>query len=215
MNTPFIRNHQYNLIKKQTNQVLHALRTVSDQRVLETVRFRAAQSMIEAFPVLTHEQEQLLEQVSTLETANDFEKYLSDLVPYLEPYPPISPKQIQKLFPKHKKLKVPDLGLIDYRFVTYLSWIDIATNRLFLVYPFDGQFIGIEGRITPTNKKGYCLLCNRHQELAFFSVITKKGMASPDHYAAIGHYICMENHVCNKSLTKTEALEKFILSTRK
>ncbi|KJD44076.1 hypothetical protein QD47_18925 [Paenibacillus terrae] len=39
--------------------------------------------------------------------------------------------------------------------MTYLSWVDIATNKLFIVYPFEGQFIGIEGRITMTHKKGY------------------------------------------------------------
>ncbi|MFK4342624.1 hypothetical protein ABH894_002788 [Paenibacillus sp. RC62] len=36
----------------------------------------------------------------------------------------------------------------------YLTWVDIATNKLFIVYPFEGQCIGIEGRITLTQKKG-------------------------------------------------------------
>ncbi|WP_195575148.1 FusB/FusC family EF-G-binding protein [Paenibacillus sp. 1001270B_150601_E10] len=215
MTTPFIRNHQYNFIKKQSNQVLHALRTVSDQRVLDTVRYRAAISIMEAFDDLTEYQERLLEPISTLATAYDFERYAASLEPYLEPYPPITPKQIQKLFPKTKKLKAPDLKTLDFRYITYLSWIDIASNRLFLIYPFEGQFVGLEGRITPTNKKGYCLFCNRQQELAFFSVMTKIGSTSPDHYSSVGQYICLENHVCNQNMTNTEALEKFILSARK
>ncbi|MNR20860.1 Fibronectin-binding protein (FBP) [compost metagenome] len=157
----------------------------------------------------------MLEQTSTLENAYDFQRYLSDLEPYLEPYPSITMKQIQKLFPKNKKLKLPDLQSIDFRYMTYLSWVDIATNKLFIVYPLEGQFVGIEGRITPTHKKGYCLFCNRHQELAFFTVRTKPANASPDNISAIGQYVCMENQGCNQCITDTGALEKFIYTVRK
>ncbi len=160
MSTPFIRNHQYNVIKRQTEFLLRTLRTVADRKVLETVRYRAALTITEAFPSLTEDQRRMLERISTFETAYEFQNYLTDLEAYVEPYPPITEKQIQKLFPKSKKLKVPDLQAIDFRFVTYLGWVDVATNRLFIVYPHEGKFIGIEGRITPTNKKGYCMFCN-------------------------------------------------------
>ena len=139
------------------------------------------------------DQQQMLEQISTFESGYDFQRYLSALEPYLEPFPPITLKQIQKLFPKNKKLIVPDLRSIDFRYVTYLSWVDISTNKIFIVYPFEGQFIGIEGRITPTHKKGYCLFCNCHHELALLSVKTKPVNALPDNYSSIGQYVCMEN----------------------
>jgi len=215
MSTPFIRNHQYNFIKKQTDFLLKTLRTVADRKVLETVRYRAAVNVVEAVPFLSEEQKKMLEQISTFETAYDFQRYLSALEPHLEPFPPITPKQIQKLFPKNKKLKVPDLSSIDFRYITYLSWIDIATNKLFIVYPFEGQIIGIEGRITPMNKKGYCLFCNRHQQLAYFCVKTKPANASPDDYYSVGQYVCIDSHECNQSVTDTSALEKFIHSVRK
>ncbi|MCM3782443.1 FusB/FusC family EF-G-binding protein [Neobacillus mesonae] len=215
MNTPFIRNHQYNVIKKQAGFVQNTLRTVADQSVLDTVRYRSVFNIIEAFSDLTEHQQQILKKLSILETAYDFQGYLNGLVPYLEPYPLITMKQVQKLFPKNKKLKVPDLQSIDFRLLTYLSWVDIALNRLFIVYPLEGRFVGIEGRITPTNKKGYCLFCNRHQELAFFSVKTKPANPSPDNIASIGHYVCMDNQKCNESITDTGSLEKFILSVSK
>ncbi|GAB6926277.1 elongation factor G-binding protein [Paenibacillus sp. JCM 10914] len=215
MHTPFIRNYQYNIIKKQAEFLQKTLRTVADRKVLETVRYRAAAKVTEAFSSLTADQRQILEPISTLETAQEFQRYLNTVAPYLVPFPPITLKQIQKLFPKHKKLKVPDLQSIDYRYVTYLGWVDIATNRLFIVYPFEGRFIGVEGRITPTNKKGYCLFCNRHQELAFFSVKRKSASASPDHYASVGHYVCIDNHGCNQLITDTGPLEKFVLSVQK
>ncbi|WP_151736999.1 FusB/FusC family EF-G-binding protein ['Paenibacillus yunnanensis' Narsing Rao et al. 2020] len=215
MNTPFIRNHQMNVIKKQAEFVLKTLRTVADRKVLETVRLTAVTNIFAAFPALTEEQKQLLAPVSSLETAQEFQRYLDDLEAYVVPFPAITAKQIQKLFPKTKKLKLPDLDSIDLRHVTYLGWTDIATGRLFIVYPRDGQFAGIEGRITPTNKKGYCLFCNRHQELAFFSVETKAAFASQDNIARYGHYVCLDNGSCNHSITNTEALEKFILAARK
>ncbi|MEK4980067.1 FusB/FusC family EF-G-binding protein [Bacillus sp. FSL K6-6540] len=215
MSTTFIRNHQFNVIKKQSEFLLKTLRTVADRRVLETVRFSSVANIMDAFPSLTEDQKRMLGQVSTFEKAEDFERYLNDLEPYLESFPTITPKQIQKLFPKNKKLKLPDLTSIDFRYVTYLGWVDIASNRLFIVYPFEERFIGIEGRITPTNKKGYCLFCNRHQELASFSVKTKPSGASADNLSAISHYVCLDSQGCNHSITDTAALEKFILSASK
>lgn len=213
MSTPFIRNHQYNVIKKQTEFLQNALRTVADRRVLGTVRFRAATIVTDAFEPLTEDQRQLLEQIQTLESGYDFQRYLEALEPYLVPYPPITPKQIQKLFPKNKKMKMPDLAGIDFRYTTYLGWVDIALNKLFIVYPHEGVFAGIEGRITPTHKKGYCLFCNRHQELAFFLVKTKN--ATPDNFSTIGQYVCIDNHKCNQVISDTATLEKFITSFRK
>ncbi|RAR44550.1 FusB/FusC family EF-G-binding protein [Paenibacillus sp. MDMC362] len=215
MSTPFIRNHQFNVIKKQSDFLLKTLRTIADRKVLETVRYRAVTSALEAFPSLTEDQKRMLGEMSTIEKAEDFQRYLNALEPYLEPYPTITLKQIQKLFPKNKKLKVPDLQSIDFRYITYLGWVDIATNKLYIVYPFEGRFIGIEGRITPTNKKGYCLLCNRHQELALFSVKTKPAVAAPDNLSFIGQYVCLDSQACNHSITDTGALEKFILSASK
>lgn len=215
MNTPFIRNHQLNVIKKQTDFLQNTLRTVADWRVLETVRYTAAATVVNAFSELTAEQRQMLEQISSFESGYDFQRFLDSLEPLMVPYPDITLKQIQKLFPKTKKLRVPDLNTIDFRYLTYLSWVDIAANKLFIVYPHHGQFIGIEGRLIPTNKKGYCLFCNRHQELAFLSVSTKPVHALQDNIASVGQYVCMDNHVCNHSITSTEALEKFILSVQK
>lgn len=215
MITPFIRNHQYNVIKKQAKFILQTLRTVADRRVLETVRYRAVMNIVEVFPSLTENQKKILEQISTFELEHEFQTYLIELELYLDAYPSITEKQIQKLFPKNKKLKIPDLRDLDFRYMTYLRWVDVASNKLFIIYPYDGQFIGVEGRITPTHKKGFCLFCNQHHELAYFSVKTKTVNGSPDNYSMIGHYVCMESHDCNQSITDTGALEKFVLSLRK
>nr|WP_154892401.1 FusB/FusC family EF-G-binding protein [Paenibacillus xylanexedens] len=213
MQTPFIQNYQFNVITKQANFLLKALRTVADRKVLETVRYTAVTNAIEVFDELTAEQKQLLEQLSTYEAAHELQDYLDRLEGFLIPFPQVSAKQIQKLFPKAKKLKLPDLETVDYARTTYLRWTDIATNRLFIVYPYEEKFLGIEGRITATNKKGYCMFCNRHQELGFFNVKTKGH--SPDNLASIGQYVCMDSTACNHSITEVTMLEKFLLSTVK
>ncbi|WP_028608710.1 FusB/FusC family EF-G-binding protein [Paenibacillus harenae] len=211
---PFIRNHQYNFIKKQAGILEQALRTIADPKVLESVRSGTEAKIVGLFPNAEDARKQMLEEVSALKTAEDFQKYMRTLEPYMAEFPQITKNQIQKLFPKNKKLKIPDLTMIDHRYVTYLGWNDAATNKLFIVYPLNGQFIGLEGRFTPTNKKSFCFLCNRYEELALFSAVSKKrpANASPDYYKAVGNYLCMNSHECNKNLTDTSALEKFIES---
>ncbi|WP_338542444.1 FusB/FusC family EF-G-binding protein [Paenibacillus tundrae] len=213
MQTPFIHNHQFNYIHKQANFLIKTLRSVVDPKVLETVRYTVGTNAIEVFDELTSEQKHLLERLSTFDTPHDVQLYLNELEAYLIPFPQISAKQIQKLFPKAKKLKLPDLESINYAHTTYLRWIDIATSRLFIVYSHEGKFFGIEGRITATNKKGYCMFCHRHQELGFFNVKTKSH--SPDHFSAIGQYVCMDNDACNHSISDITMLEKFLFSAVK
>ncbi|WP_054024825.1 FusB/FusC family EF-G-binding protein [Bacillus sp. FJAT-28004] len=212
MNKPFIRNHQYNLIKKQANLLQTACNTVSDPKVVEAVRYSTQTKIIEALPDATDLQKHDLEKLATLNRTEEFQHYLQSLQPLMLEFTQVTAAQIKKLFPKVKKLKVPDLADIDYRYVTYMGWTDIATNRLFLMYHLDGQLIGIEGKFTPTNKKSTCFLCNRHEEVALFTAITKSkpANASPDYYKAIGNYMCVNSEACNTNITDVTILEKFI-----
>lgn len=211
MTTPFIRNHQYNLIKKLTGQLQHACSTVADLKVIDAVRQSTVMKIVEAFPDATASQRQLLESVSELKRTEQFQQYLLELEPYVTEFPQLSEQQIKKLFPKVKKLKVPDTAAIDRRFKTYLGWTDIASSRMFIVYELDGRLVGIEGRFTPTNKKSVCFVCNRHEEVALVTAATKKPANAPiDYYKAIGNYMCASSEGCNKNITDTEALETFL-----
>ncbi|WP_123040364.1 FusB/FusC family EF-G-binding protein [Cohnella candidum] len=209
---PFMRNHQYNSIIKQLGILQHTLRTVTDRKVVSSVRSGTEEHIASLLPDSAEGRKRLLEDVSRLETADDFRRYAALLEPYREEFPRVTKEQLLKLFPKNKKLKIPDLASLDYRNISYLSWVDIAANKLFLVYPLDGRLVGVEGRFTSTHKKNYCFVCNRFEELALFTAITKKrpAFASPDYYKAVGNYLCLDGHVCNNNMTDTEALERFI-----
>lgn len=212
MSQPFIRNHQYNWIKKQADLLQRAIRTVSDPKVVEAVRYSAQTKLMDVFPDATELQKQMLEKLSTLQTTEEFQRYEQGLEPYLTEFAPVTEKRLQKLFPKNKKLKLPDLTAVDFRRITYLGWTDIATNKLFLVYDRNGQLVGIEGKFTPLNRSSGCFLCNRHGEAALFSAISKSrpANASPDYYKAFGNYVCLDSDACNKNITDVAALESFI-----
>ncbi|WP_040952691.1 FusB/FusC family EF-G-binding protein [Gorillibacterium massiliense] len=208
---PFIRNHQYNAIKKQVDFLQTTVNTVSDPKVVESVRYNAPIKALEAFPHASEQERQLLEKISALSSAAECQSYLQFLEPYRLSFPEVSAKQLAKLYPKVKKLKLPDLETTDYRRITYLGWLDIAMTKMYLVYSLDGKMVGIDGRFTPANK-GVCFLCNRHSEVALFTAVSKDrpANASPDYYKAIGNYVCMDSAVCNQNITDVAPLEKFI-----
>lgn len=209
---PFIRNHQFNVVKKQTNLLQTACNTVSDPRVVDAVRSSTVAKIIEAFPHATELALQSLTKVSALKKTEEFQHFLHELEPQMTEWTPVTVAQIKKLFPKVKKLKLPDLAAYDYRYMTYMGWTDVAANRMFLLYRQDEQLIGIEGKMTPVQKKGVCFLCNRHAEVALFSAVTKfkPANASPDYYKAIGNYMCVSSEACNSHIADVTALEKFI-----
>lgn len=213
MPQPFIRNHQHNEIKKQIGLLQNASNTVSDRKVVEALRNDTEAKLSGMFPEEGEQQKLLLESLGQLQGTSDFQHYLRSLEPYLlEEFAQVTDAQVKKLFPKNKKLKLPDLTGLEYRFSTYLGWTDIAANKLFLVYRQDGKLVGIEGKYTPTNKKGVCFVCNRHAEVALFTAVTKwkPAGASPDYYRAIGNYLCLNSEVCNLNITDVDVLEKFI-----
>lgn len=213
MNQPFIRNHQYNHVKKQTDLLQHTVSTVSDPKVVESVRDHAVFRILEAFPDASDDRKQLLGNIAGLRLQEEFRQYLEALEPWLSEFPLLTAKQLQKLFPKIKKLKLPDWDTLDLKRTTYLGWTDIAADRMFLIYPLDGEMAGIEGRFTQTNK-GVCFLCNRHEELVLFTAVTKTkpAHASPDYYKAIGNYMCLDSAACNRNITDVTVLENFFRS---
>ncbi|MGA4721166.1 FusB/FusC family EF-G-binding protein [Fictibacillus nanhaiensis] len=211
MSRPFIRNHQYNLITKQVLQLQRACNNGADSKVIEAVQHSAQSKILESFSDLDESQKDLIAGLIPLRKSEEFQKYLQSLEPFLEEFSTTTNKQIMKLFPKVKKLKVPDLNMIDFQKISYLGWVDIGTNKMFIVYHLDGKLVGVQGRYTPSNK-GICFLCNGITDVALFSAITKSkpANASPDYYKAIGHYICTDSHECNKRISNVGTLEKFI-----
>lgn len=218
---PFLQNHQYNRIAQQAHVLLSALQTSTDSNVVEAVRYSAVSKAVEACNGLSGEPLQLVERLADLQTTEEFQAYLSELSNYTVKFPKVTESQLKGLFPKIKKLRMPDFAQIEGRTLTYLGWTDPATNRMFLVYSRQqlpgakplNSLVGVEGRFIYANKKGVCAFCNKSGETVLFTAVSKTKMSHlPDYYKAVGQYICLDSEVCNSRITDLDALERFFES---
>lgn len=211
---PFLQNHQYNRIAQQAKSLLSALQTSNDRKVVEAARYSALTKAVEACPGMNAEQLKLVERMGELSSTEEFQAYLAELAACAVKFPVLTESKIKSLFPKIKKLRMPDLAGLEERSFTYLGWTDTSANRLLLVYPRaqqPGELVGIEGRFVATNKKGVCAFCNRTGDTALFTVVAKHKISQlPDYYKAVGQYICLDSNACNARITELDALERLV-----
>ncbi|MCM3439885.1 FusB/FusC family EF-G-binding protein [Metabacillus halosaccharovorans] len=206
MNEKFIKNEQLNFIKKQ----IALIKDISKRNVPKSVLLAeidlANAKIIDNMPHATEEQLGMLD-ISSLRTDVEYEQYIQLLSSYVQPFPKITEQHLKKMFPKNKKLKLPDLSTIDQSKLTYLSWTDLGLNKKFIVYELDGKMVGIECKVTPTSKANYCSICQSIGEVTYFSTKTKaKKSKNPDYYKSIGNLICTDSNECNKKITNVEYL---------
>ncbi|MBS4214788.1 FusB/FusC family EF-G-binding protein [Neobacillus rhizophilus] len=210
MTEKFIKNEQLNYIKKQIAVIRDSTKKNVPQNVLAAVIDLGNAKISDLFPNATLEQQEMLD-LSRLKTDKEYEQYIQHLSDYLLPFPKITEQQLKKMFPKQKKLKMPDLSNIDHSQLTYLSWNDLRSNKKFIVYELEGKKVGIECEFAPTSKKNLCSFCNCFGEVAYFSTVTKaKKSKNPDYYKSIGNLICADSRECNKNITDVEYLTTFL-----
>lgn len=209
MTEKFIKNEQLNFIRKQVALIKDSKQKNVPQNVLASVIDLANAKILDLFPNATIEQQEMLD-LSRLKTDNEYEQYIRRLSDFLLSFPQLTEQQLKKMFPKQKKLKLPDLANIDHSQLTYLSWNDLRANKKFIVYELDGKLVGIECEFTPTSKKNLCSFCNCFGEVAYFSTVTKaKKLKNPDYYKAIGNLICADSSECNRKITNVDYLTTF------
>ncbi|HCD4696560.1 TPA: hypothetical protein NBR42_002643, partial [Staphylococcus aureus] len=67
-------------------------------------------------------------------TKKKAEHLLNELKVYIQDFEIPSSSQLEKIFRKVKKLKRPDINLIDTKEISYLGWNDNSSNRKYIVY---------------------------------------------------------------------------------
>ncbi|PAD67274.1 elongation factor G-binding protein [Bacillus sp. 7586-K] len=210
MTDKFIKNEQFNFIKKQIAIIKDTAKKNVPPSILAAEIDLANAKIMDLIPNASLEQQEILD-LSRLKTDEEYEQYIDRIASFLLPFPKITEQQLKKMFPKNKKLKLPDLANIDHNKLTYLSWNDLRSNKKFIVYEVDGKMVGIECKFTPTNKKNICSICNSLSEIAYFSTIVKtKKTKNPDYYKSIGNLICSDSGECNKNITNGEYLTAVI-----
>jgi hypothetical protein len=206
----FIKNEDFNFINKQVAQIKDSYKKNAAPNVIKAVKELAYAKIIELFPDAKREQTELLD-LTKLGTDMEFDRYIQNLSEYRLSFPKVPEPQLKKMFPKNKKLKLPDFENINLNQLTYLSWNDISTNKKFIVYELDEKLVGIECKYTITSKDNLCSFCSRFGKVAYISTITKaKKTKNPDYYKAIGNYICFDSAECNKKITNTDYLTAFL-----
>ncbi len=210
MNGKFIKNEQLNFIIKQIALIKDSTNKNVPQNVLAAVIDLANAKILDLFPNASLEQKEMLV-LAGPKTDKEYEQYIQNLSDFLLPFPEITQQQLKKMFPKHKKIKLPDLSNIDLNQLTYLSWNDLGYNKKFIVYELEGKMVGIECEFTPTSKKNLCSFCNSFGDVAYFSTVTKaKKSNNPDYYKSIGNLICVDSTECNKKISNVEYLNAFL-----
>lgn len=210
MTEKFIKNEQLNFIKRQISLIKDSTKKNVPPNVLAAVIDLANAKILDHFPNATLGQQEMLD-LSRLKTDAEYVQYIQRLSAFLLPFPTITEQHLKKMFPKNKKLKLPDLSTIDHSQLTYLSWHDLSSNKKFIVYGLDGKMVGIECKLTPTSKNNICSFCNCFGQVSYFSTVTKeKKHKNPDYYKSIGNLICADSSECNKKITNVKYLTTFL-----
>ena len=207
---PFIRNEQYNQIEAQV-RLVQASRTKSlPAAVLRAVVELAQANILFAFSDATPEQQHAL-QFSAKSTNEEIEVFLQQIKLWMLPFPDVSAEQVKKLFPKQKKLRLPDSEPVDVHRLTYMSWHDKRSQQKIIICQQDEQLVGITCTPSPNIKKNTCAFCDAFTDVTYCTTVTKAKQAkNPDYYKAIGTYICVDPRACNETITNQEALQTFV-----
>ncbi|WP_047980244.1 FusB/FusC family EF-G-binding protein [Ornithinibacillus contaminans] len=203
----FIHVDQFNFIKRQVLDIVNAHVTSNDKGVVHTFISLAVERVDALFPEMIAEQKQLLTPIPLIDDKEKAEKFFADIKPYVIPFH-VTEQGIKKLFPKVKKLKVPELEKLDLQEICYLSWIDYSMNKKFIITRSNGKLVGVHGTFDPIKQKGICAICNGHEEVGLF-LTEKKGQVLGT-YTKKGNYICRDSDVCNQNITAIEHLHDFV-----
>lgn len=209
----FIKKHEYNYIKKCLNDLNNTFRNCVDINIIEATKAYIQEKILRIFTNLSQEEKEILD-ISKITDPLHIDSYLSELNEYVYGMPKITNTQINKLFKKEKKLKLPPLNAQDSKNV-YLGWIDESIRKLFVIYNMNDKLIGMACRIPnySSNNTHICALCNHvgnQNEVAFVSPICKTTNTGEDAYRSIGFNICLDSEKCNERIVSIEKLEKLL-----
>lgn len=208
-----ITAYNYSDITQKVNTLVSAYLSVNDSRMRRVIRDSTIAEIQAILPTDNPITEAFLERLKpdrlTREAAAAL---LPTLEPLVDPFPDLTPKQLSKLFRKVKKLKQPEWASVNRHQLTYLGWNDGGNQKKYLVAPYQGKLIGIQGDMGPKTVKNLCAICHTIGNVSLFVSTTKRsGLGT---YTRNGNYICRDSDQCNRQLTDPQALAEFIETVR-
>ncbi|PAF36519.1 hypothetical protein CHH58_12495 [Terribacillus saccharophilus] len=203
----FIRNDQYNFIARQVSHIINAHASVNHRDTLDGVKLHAFSKVEEILPEMNGVQETLLNRLLEIEDEIEAEAFLSELKQYVIPFRRVSKKTVEKLFPKAKKLQLPDLNVLDYQSLSYIGWFDSRAHKQHLIFEYQGKLKGISGVFDTSSTQGFCTLCHNFEDVGLFVARVRSGKET---YVNRGNYICKNSQSCNKQLTDLTRVDAFL-----
>nr|WP_106781708.1 FusB/FusC family EF-G-binding protein [Lysinibacillus timonensis] len=204
----FMSVEQYQFVKKQAKKIINAYTTSKDQNVIEAVQALVQEEINNKLTFNDIEEQLLLQPIFNIQTKEQLDQFSDTIKQYVEPFIVPTDNQIKKLFPKDKKVKLPNMDIIDLKEVSYLSWVDSGTNRKYIVYYEEGILKGVRGVFTHSEKMGICSVCNQHSKVGLL-LVSKNG-AQLGTYTKRGNYICENSESCNEALTDFNHFIEFV-----
>ncbi|AKP64203.1 fibronectin-binding protein [Levilactobacillus koreensis JCM 16448] len=210
---PTITTYEYSYITQQVNNLVSAYLSVNDVKMRGVVRATTLERIVPLLPVDDPLAQTFVHGLQpdrlTREAAA---KLIGMIEPLVIPFPQLTTKQLSKLFRKVKKLKQPEWGSLNLHQLTYLGWNDGGNQKKYLVAPYEGRLIGIQGQFNPETIKGLCAICHTIGNVSLFVSTTKtSGLGT---YTRNGNYICRDSAQCNRQLTEPQALTDFLTVVR-
>ncbi|MGL5633830.1 MAG: FBP domain-containing protein [Sarcina sp.] len=212
MNT-FIKKNKFNYINKCLFDLNNTFRNCTDPTIIEASKGYIQNKIWNEFENLSNDEKNILD-ITKITDSLHIASYLKNLNQYVYDMENITTNQINKIFKKEKKLKMPNLENQDSKLV-YLGWIDPAIRKLLIIYNLDNKLYGMSCKIITSNASNtnICTLCNHigdQTEVAFVSPICKTSGKNLDAYKSLGFHICLDSSQCNERITSTAKLEELI-----
>lgn len=205
---PFMRSDHYHFIKNQARILVNGHATVNDESVLKALTELTKEKVIQLFNKLDADQKKLLESIAEITDKEQASIFYSQLKPYVIPFPELDEQALKKIFPKVKKLKVPNLAQTDLKETSYIRWYDASANKVYLIVQKEGKLTGVRGTLRSESLKSICTLCNGREEVALFMSESKK--TSRGTSVKKGNYICRNSESCNRNIQALDKLHEFI-----
>lgn len=205
-----LTSSQYHFILRQARNVMNGHTNSADEDVLAAVVLMAIERSERLTEAVSDELKRTIRLMDSIRNREDYDEFRERLLLYVRPMVEVTDKDIKKLFPKVKNLRMPKFAEAVRKELTYLGWNDPGTNRKYFVFEEGDGLTGLYGQFRPSGKKGVCSICNGIDETGLF--LTETRHAGGETYTKRGNYICTDSMACNRRLDDRERFDQFIKS---
>lgn len=164
-----IKAYEFVKVKKLVNKLINLYRT-NDIKLHATQKDMLLNEITAIFEAQNIEVSFFIRGLDDMRlTKKKAERLYHQLERYVEDFEMPSLSQVQKVFRKVKKVKIPNENDIDLKVTSYLGWNDIASNRKYIIFKnSEDRFDGIYGELSPNKVKGFCKICNQESNVSLF-----------------------------------------------